>query len=506
VGGLNTEQWLSSLETFAGAFYKKFPFVEMRGILMYITKRFKEGQASELGILRSLIKTVGGYGFVDYDSTASLSDLQLDGRRGSRLLKRETSSFGVVEDVNREASQQLRSVLQGGDLGVIILILLSQIRSRALYTKSSDTVKQHVKVIGNMYDDCEAVMCLMLEYLSDSSDDSTAKEKFSTSMPSLSDLHYKYGVDTAVAWMLCRSLVKPTYLSSTARTPTIESLVLFPEAASRHITPTMFETFYSLAIYDISCPEERYSVDIERLKKDCDRLLQLQQGGEAARGQMSMLAAAAAAAGGNLDQIRQATAFTKTHAMQLDRLKSNVDQLSNDFQRQQKRCNLVLSKLESNRKSLIGSEGDDSVNNSFASAFMTYCIYQRFLLSPEDALYCAHFVKLLHKIKVPGFPTIELIDNIINAVIGSLYCVTEDEAGNLSIFFNEIWKAVNAWRYDNDAFASELKDTVSFECVMCFMVFMIFIPHHPFVIPASFSLALDSRKSLQRRMVLIFEC
>ena len=473
---------------------------------MYITKRFKEGQASELGILRSLIKTVGGYGFVDYDSTASLSDLQLDGRRGSRLLKRETSSFGVVEDVNREASQQLRSVLQGGDLGVIILILLSQIRSRVLYSKSSDTVKQHVKVIGNMYDQCEAVMCLMLEFLSDSSDDSTAKEKFASSMPSLSDLHYKYGVEQSVAWMLCRPLVKPTYLSSTAGTPTMESLVLFPEAASRHITPTMFETFYSLAIYDISCPEERYSVDIERLKKDCDRLIQLQQGGEAARGQMSMLAAAAAAAGGNYDQIRQATAFTKTHAMQLDRLRSNVDQLSNDFQRQQKRCNLVLSKLEANRKSLIGSEGDDSVNNSFASAFMTYCIYQRFFLSPEDALYCAHFVKLLHKIKVPGFPTIELIDNIVNAVIGSLYCVTEDEAGNLSIFLNEIWKAVNAWRYDNDAFASELKDTVSFECVMFFMVFMIFGPHHRFVIPASFSLALDSRKSFQRKMALIFMC
>jgi len=180
----------------------------MRGILNYITKRFKEGQASELGVLRSLIKTVGGYGFVDYDSTASLSDLQLDGRRGSRLLRRETSSFGVVDDINREASQHLRSVLQGGDLGVIILLLLSQIRSRVLYSKASDTVQEHVKVIGNIYDNCEAVMCLLLEFLSDSSDDATAKEKFAASMPSLVDLHTKYGVEKAVAWMLCRPLVR----------------------------------------------------------------------------------------------------------------------------------------------------------------------------------------------------------------------------------------------------------------------------------------------------------
>jgi THO complex subunit 2 len=461
VGGLNSEQWLSSLETFTGAFYKKFPLVEMRGILMYITKRFKDGHASELGILRSLIKTVGGYGFVSYDSTASLSDLQLDGRRGSRLLKRETSSFGVVEDINRDASNQLRSILQGNDLGVIILILLSQIRSRVLFSKTSETVKQHVKVLGNLYDECQALLCLLLEYLSDSSDDSTAKEKFTQSMPSLSSLCTKYGMETAVAWMLCRPFVKPTYLSSTAST---ENLIRFPEAAMKHITPTMFETFYSLAIYDISCPEERYTLDIERLKKDCDRLLQLQQGGDAARGQMSALAAAAAAAGGNSDQIRQATAYTSTHAAHLDRLKCKVDQLSTDFQRQLKRCNLVLTKLEAQKKSLIGTDHGQN-KAQFASAFMTFCIYQRCFLSPEDSLYCAHFVKLLHKIQVPDFPTIELIDFIVNAVVGSLYCTTEDEAGNMAIFLNEIWKSVNSWRYDNDAFASELKDTVSLSTV-----------------------------------------
>lgn len=41
----------------------------------------------------------------------------------------------------------------------------------------------------------------------------------------------------------------------------------------------------------------------------------------------------------------------------------------------------------------------------------------------------------------------------------SLYCVSEDEAGNLAIFLHEIWASVNSWRYDNDAFTSELKGT-----------------------------------------------
>lgn len=280
MGGLNTTQWLASLEIFIGAFYKKFPGVELRGILIYLTQRFREGQVTELGVLRSLIKTAGGYGFVDYDSTASLSDLQLDGRCGSRLLKRETSSFGVVEDINRKASRHLRSVLQGSDLGAIILILLSQIRPKLLYSKSVSE-KEHIKVFGSMYDDCEAVMCLLLDYLSDSSDDQpsgpSTKERYAASMPPLADLHIKYGVDTALAWMLCRPLVRksmfyiddskladktslieaPKYLKPfTAASAEMSGSYqnLLPEAAWKHITPAMFEAFYSLSIFDIFCP------------------------------------------------------------------------------------------------------------------------------------------------------------------------------------------------------------------------------------------------------------
>ena len=229
-----------------------------------------------------------------------MSDLQLDGRCGSRLLRRETSSFGVVDDINRKASQQLRSYLQGDDLGVVILILLSQIRGKILYKKPSETTKEHIKVIGNTYDDCEAVLCLLLEYLSDSSMDSQAKEKFACSMPPVMTLHETYGIDPAMAFMLCRPLIRkslffknddkftdkeelPPYLKPFASSPDEAHPyeTLLPGTARSLISPHLFEIFYSLAIYDIQCPEERYNVDIERLNKDCERLVQFQRGGEA---------------------------------------------------------------------------------------------------------------------------------------------------------------------------------------------------------------------------------
>lgn len=520
--GLNTEQWLASLETFTGAFYKKFPDVEIRGLLSYIRQRLQEGHASELGVLRSLIKTAGGYGFVDYDSTSALSELQLDGRCGSRLLKLETSSFGVIDNVNPRASWMLRTVLQGQDLGVIILILLSQIRQSVLYSKSES--KEHIKVMGRLYDNCESVLCLLLEYVSDSSQDPSdgpsTKEKFANSLPTLSALCDTYGIDTATAWMLTRPLFRksmfykddkklagkstsgepPAFLKPFSPTPEMTSSYqkLLPESAWRHISTELFEAFFSLAIYDIQCPSERYNVEIGRLNKEVERLTQLQMG----RG-VSALAAAAAAAGGNDKQIREATRFTDQHKKELDRLKHNVEKLGSDFSRQKKRCELVHGKLEAQKDVMFKSsdESAGSIEEGAASAFLTFCIYPRFLSSPEDALFCAHFVKLMHKMNVPGLSTIELIDGIVNAITGSLYCTTEDEAGNAAIFLNEIWKSANSWRYNNDSFASELKGTVSCYFVRASTACHNFLTLWKFNV--SSSLALVCRRRLLKRRTLV---
>ena len=39
----------------------------------------------------------------------------------------------------------------------------------------------------------------------------------------------------------------------------------------------MFEMFYSLSVYDVCCPEERYKLDINHLKKEEERLVQPQK-------------------------------------------------------------------------------------------------------------------------------------------------------------------------------------------------------------------------------------
>jgi THO complex subunit 2 len=152
---VHASQWLSSLETFTGAFYRRCPDVECRGIIRFLVQRLTEGHVLELGVLRTLLKSAGGYGFADYGPVASLATGQLEGRAGSQLLKRETFAFGVVERFNPRAASRLRSVLQSDNMGITILILLAQIRGKTVFG-GSGTRPKPVKQIGNLYDTVRA--------------------------------------------------------------------------------------------------------------------------------------------------------------------------------------------------------------------------------------------------------------------------------------------------------------------------------------------------------------
>ncbi len=98
--------------------------------------------------------------------------------------------------------------------------------------------------------------------------------------------------------------------------------------------------------------------------------------------------------------------------------------------------------------------------SSSASVFLTTCIYPRCLLSPDDAMYCAKFIAILYEMETPGFHVLELFDVIISAIAGSLYSITEDEAGCLGIFLEKIWGTMSEWRYDGKSSAAQLEGKV----------------------------------------------
>lgn len=486
---MNAAQWLSSLETFTGAFYKRFTDVELHGLLAYFTRRLHGGHTLELGVLQSLIKMAGGYGFVDSGSTASLSEVQLDGRCGSLVLRRETSDFGIVEKVNISSSRRLRSSLQDDAYGVTLLVLLSQLRTKVLFDESSGRPKQ-IKLVGNLYDNCHRTLNILLAFLTDGSldvrNESSTKNvgaiaMYANSLPTLGELCNKFGLETADAWTLCRPLIRAALFAEEDSSgkknadipahlqpfhPTSDDMQskyegMLPEASWNHITPLLFHRFYSYAIYDLTCPEERYQTEIARVNREIDRLIMLQKGGRDAIGMQASMASAVAAAGGTQQAIKDATAFTKEHAQDLDRFKHSAEMLAIDMKRQKTHCEHVRKLLESEKDTLLADVCGENGSVDTASVFLTTCIYPRCLLSPEDAMYCSRFITLLHRMETPGFCTLQLLDVIVSAVVGALYSITEDEAGCLGLFLNELWKTISEWRYDEKVYEAQVTGKVS---------------------------------------------
>lgn len=499
---MNVAQWLSSLETFTGAFYKKFTDVEIAGLLAYFTKRLQGGHTVELGILRSLLKMAGGYGFVDSESTASLSQVQLEGRCGSLTLKRQTSSFGVVETVDVRSSRRLRGALQSDACGVIFLILLSQLRARVLF---STPQKGQIKLIGNLYDTCQRTLNTLLAFLTDGSEDVRADNsepnvgaiaRYANSLPTLGDLYEKFGLGPTNVWMLCRPLLRaaillaedaahnskttskdlcgvsglPAYLKPfhpSSDEVKMKCKDMIPSSNWKHITPLVYQRFFTYHIFDLHCPEERYKTEISRIRKESDPLVQLQRGGREAAGIFASLSAKAAAAGGTHREIREATAFTEQHKRDLDRLNHSANSLSSDLERQRKHCKSVRGGLQAEKNNFFANLEGEGGKIMTASVFLSRCIYPRTLQSAEDAIYSARFIELLHEMGTPGFHTLQLFDGAVNAITGALHSITEDEAGCLGIFFEKIWSLISDWRYD----ASKYDSTVAKKVRLSFMFY-----------------------------------
>ena len=425
-------------------------------------RRLKDGNVMELGILRTMLKGPGGYGFADFSPAASLSVTQLEGRAGSITLKRETMSFGIVEEVNHRASERIREVLQTDGFGVSMLILISQVRSRIVF-ESSKGQEKPVKLIGNLYDSCQVVMSILLDFLTDAIDEkgkngdiveSSAIARYAEFLPTLEELDSRYSFDAVSAWTLCRPLVraankaatkqeqaKPTdgfqkRLNCFALTEDSRKAyqAMLPESTWSSISPTLFECFYTNSLYDLFCPATIYNGEIARVMKELERIQQRQKGSA-------------------INSLQPAGAPPKNEDDELKRLEVVSKTLSSDLSKQEAHAVSILKSMEANKSAFFPSA---KASRHAANTFVTHCVFPRSMQSPDDALYCAHFISQLHKIETPGFSILHYIDEFISVVSGALFGVTEGEAAHLAILLWETWKVVNKWRYNEAAFYEEV--------------------------------------------------
>eukprot|EP00587_Corethron_hystrix_P016521 CAMPEP_0113329820 /NCGR_PEP_ID=MMETSP0010_2-20120614/21178_1 /TAXON_ID=216773 ORGANISM="Corethron hystrix, Strain 308" /NCGR_SAMPLE_ID=MMETSP0010_2 /ASSEMBLY_ACC=CAM_ASM_000155 /LENGTH=897 /DNA_ID=CAMNT_0000192083 /DNA_START=2040 /DNA_END=4733 /DNA_ORIENTATION=+ /assembly_acc=CAM_ASM_000155 len=451
--------------------------VELHGLLHFVIRRLRDHSSTlELGILRSLLVRMGGYDLTEGVST--LSDHQLRGRAGSALLRRETASFGVVDRSSRRAADRLREVLRERDVGLPLLVLVAQVRRKVLYQMESRA--QHIKLMGNLYDTCQTILDVLVDFinmdLSSPKDTSNllsqTTESYDAILPSLGDLVQVYGLDVEVAWMMVRPVVRAalkchlqTHIEQqqenleakvdegTASVPTVPpkltrwdphsptmkshctSIILSKHGTS--LSYELFTTFWSHTLYDIYFPRDLYETEIARLRKDADRWT-----AQAKRDRNTLSTVNKGIPTGVemlLDQAERARATTT--ALDADRAKQQVH------------CRAMRSALEQTKDALVleveRQEGPMEV-------FLAQCILPRCTLTPQDALYCAKFVMLLHNTAVPNFSILRFVDCLLTKISGIMFGVTEEEAANLGVLLSEIWSVVSGWRYDTKKFDANI--------------------------------------------------
>ena len=94
--------------------------------------------------------------------------------------------------------------------------------------------------------------------------------------------------------------------------------------------------------------------------------------------------------------------------------------------------------------------------------FLQTCVFPRCVQSPEDAVFCAHFIKLLHSIKTPNLSTILIYNMIINSFGPMVFSRTEQEAKHLGKFLAEMLSTLNVWAKDEDKFKRECENFPGF--------------------------------------------
>lgn len=84
--GTNIAAWLQYSANFCGYLFRKYPSIELTGLLQYVVNQLKDGSSLDLLILRELIGKMAAIEIIE-----DLSDQQIDAQAGGESLRQVVS-------------------------------------------------------------------------------------------------------------------------------------------------------------------------------------------------------------------------------------------------------------------------------------------------------------------------------------------------------------------------------------------------------------------------------
>eukprot|EP01103_Thecamoeba_quadrilineata_P015330 TRINITY_DN480_c0_g2_i3.p1 TRINITY_DN480_c0_g2~~TRINITY_DN480_c0_g2_i3.p1 ORF type:complete len:1658 (-),score=455.84 TRINITY_DN480_c0_g2_i3:20-4993(-) len=430
--GTNIAQWLQGLITFVGVLYKKHPRIELNGLLHYIFNQMKDGNSLDLLVLKELIAKMSGIEILE-----DISDAQLESQSGGETLRTETAPIQKAKNLKRTATQllnALKSISNENSLIVSMFTLISLQRSAILYRIEID----HLKQVGDLYDKCQECLIQYIEFISTH----VNLTSLAGMLPSLTDLCNVAHVEPECAFALYRHVLpvlyddlKITEVQKKDNPEAMEveikperSLVeavrsIQPPSVWAGFSPELYIAFWSLTLYDIHVPHERYQSEIQKQKQLIT----------------------------SIDEMPKETSSKESTAQAIKRKKEKeahqliIDNLEKEHEKQIQNHEQVMKYFQREKGNwLQHCEGPS--RNDIVLQFLQICIFPRCVFTSLDSIYCAKFVDVLHRIGTPFFSTLQYYDKVFKDITHLLLCCTENEASRLGRFLCETLSITARWR------------------------------------------------------------
>ncbi|KAI8819369.1 transcription factor/nuclear export subunit protein 2-domain-containing protein [Fimicolochytrium jonesii] len=484
--GLNVSDWLKSLGTFTGQSYRKHQ-LDLEPMLRYLINQLCDEKLHDLHILQELISSMSGVKTME-----DVTEAQLEAIAGTDTLKREALIWEPMR-LTRKSGLRLMKAMVDGDYVRKIAVRISQLKQQMPYSGMGDEDdSMDLKILASMTDYCQRTLLQMLEFLSVT----CPPDMFVQAMPDVGVLVNDYGLEPEQAFLLARQklaqYVKYPEAGETRPEPprdpnamqvdeprqtekdneqvdpaskimkgnepnvedvlrrtaanvdfgnpvwqlglhdTIRSVVpMLPASVWRPMSPAFYVTFWQLSLFDIFVPDARYDAEIAK-QRDRAKALEL--------------------------KVKQLSSSQEDEAKKLkkdiDRCHTTKNALEADQLAHQKHHKKVITRLEA--ESVFWFE--NSVNrNDTTQAVIQYCIQPRCTQSAADAVFCAKFVLLMHKLGTPSIPTVTLYDKVFakDVLHADMFSGTEDEAKNYGLFLAVVFASLSSWHNDKALFQKE---------------------------------------------------
>ncbi|XP_072483969.1 THO complex subunit 2-like [Notamacropus eugenii] len=426
--------WLQSLACFCGAVFRKYP-IELAGLLQYVANQLKAGKSFDLLILKEVIQKMAGI-----EITEEMTVEQLEAMTGGEQLKAEGGYFGQIRNT-KKSSQRLKDALLDHDLALPLCILMAQQRDGVIFQEGGE---KHLKLVGKLYDQCHDTLVQFGGFLASN----LISEDYIKRVPSIDVLCKEYHTPHDAAFFLSRPMYAHHISSKYDELKKAEKgnkqqhklhkyiasceLVMAPvhEAViSLHvskvwddISPQFYATFWSLTMYDLAVPHNSYEREVHKLK-------------------VQMKA---------IDDNQEMPLNKKKK--EKERCTALQDKLLEEEKKQMEHVQRVLQRVKLEKDNWLLAK---STKNETITKFLQLCIFPRCIFSAIDAVYCSHFVELIHQQKTPNFSTLLCYDRVFSDIIYTVASCTENEASRYGRFLCYMLTTVTKWHSDRTIYEKE---------------------------------------------------